>query len=55
MLSFTVNRVLKLVSKDDPFFSTISEPSSETVNLGELNFMFAIENIDPRAGKISVI
>ena len=54
MLSLTVNRTLKLVSKDDPFFSTISEDYDETVYLGEkLNFMFAIANIDPRAGLIS--
>ena len=54
MLSLTVNRTLKLVSKDDPFFSTLSEQSDDTVYLGELNYMFAIENIDPRVGRVSM-
>ena len=55
MISFTVNRSMKLVSKDDPFFSSLSmSAEEENIDLGKLKYMFAIENIDPRKGRLAV-
>ena len=55
MISFTVNRSMKLVSKDDPFFSSLSMSSDEEeIDLGNLKYMFALENIDPRIGRLVV-
>ena len=54
MISFTVIRLLKLLNKNDPFFSTtVFDAFNKEVNLGEMNFMFALENIDPKIGRIS--
>ena len=54
MLSFTVVRTLKLVSKDDPFFSMLAMAADEVeVDLWDLGFMFAIDNLDPRVGRVS--
>ena len=54
MISLAVNRTLKLVSDDDPFLSSISEAvDDDQVELGSLDFMFAIKNIDPKLGRIT--
>ena len=51
MVSYSVNRMLKLVSKEDPFFSMLTMPSEyQEVDLWELNYMFAIEDVEPRIG-----
>ena len=45
-------RTLKLVNSDDPFLSmiTMKQQDDEIIDLWQLDFMFAIENIDPRIG-----
>ena len=55
MLSFFMVRTLKLISKEDPFFSmtTMSEHNSQ-IRLGELGFIFAVEKIPPEVGKVQV-
>lgn len=54
MMSFTVNRCMKLVSKDDPFFSSLSMDSAEeNVDLGALKYMFAVEQLDPSVGRLT--
>ena len=54
MISFAVNRTLKLVSDDDPFLTLISEAvDDDKVELGSLDFMFAIKKIDPKIGRIT--
>ena len=55
MVSFVVNRSLKLFSKDDPFFSSLSmSAEEENIDLGKLKYMFALENIDSRIGRLKV-
>ena len=53
MLSFFMVRTLKLISKEDPFFSmtTMSEYNSH-IRLGELGFIFAVENVPPEIGRV---
>ena len=54
MISFTVNRTIKLVSKDDPFFSMLAMAAEENeIDLWDLNFMFAVEKLDPRVGRVN--
>ena len=54
MISFSVNRTVKLVSKDDPFFSMLAMAAEEDeVDLWSLKFMFAVEKLDPRVGRVS--
>ena len=54
MISFTVNRTIKLWSKDDPFFSMLAMAAEENeIDLWQLNFMFAVEKLDPRVGRIN--
>ena len=54
MTSFTVVRTMKLVSKDDPFFSTVTKSrEDEGLDLWKLGIMYAIEKIDPSIGVIS--
>ena len=51
MTSFTVVRTLKLVSKDDPFFSTVTKiREDEVIELGKMGMMWAIEKIDAKYG-----
>ena len=53
MTSFTVVRTLKLVSREDPFFSTVTKArEDDLIDLGKLGFMFAIEKIIPEYGII---
>ena len=53
-ISFLGVRTNKLVSATDPFFSmmTMAKEESEPIDLWARNYMFAIEDIDPRAGYI---
>ena len=50
--TFMMLRTLKLVNSDDPFLSmiTMKQQDDEIIDLWQLDFMFAIENIDPRIG-----
>lgn len=53
MISFTVNRCVKLVDASDPFFSMLTMASEdEQIDLWELNYMFAVEKLDPRVGRV---
>ena len=57
MLIFMVERTNKLISANDPFFSMTTlalEELNDPIDLWELGFMFAIEDIDPRIGRIEV-
>lgn len=55
MLAFLVMQTSKLISKDDPFFSmTTVVLDWQQIDLWSLGFMFAIEDIDPRVGRINV-
>ena len=55
MIGFTVNRSVKLVSKKDPFFSMLTMASEfQGIDLWKLNYMFAIESLDPRVGRVQV-
>ena len=48
-------RSIKLVTKDDPFFSlTMMGADDVSIDIWELDFMFAIENLDPRIGRVIV-
>lgn len=48
-------RTKKLVSKDDPFFSTTTMASEDvSFDLWQLGFNFAIEKIDPTIGRLKV-
>ena len=52
-ITFLVIRTIKLASGDDPFFSMTLLPSeNEAIDLWKLDFMFAIEDLDPRVGQI---
>lgn len=56
LIAFLTVRTGKLVSKTDPFFSmmTMAKDETEPIDLGAMNFIFAIEDIDPRAGRVVV-
>ena len=52
-ITFFLLRSIKLVTKDDPFFSlTMMGADDVSIDIWELDFMFAIEKIDPRIGTI---
>ena len=53
---FLVVRSLKLVSLEDPFFSMMTIPRDATalIDLKELGFLFAIQKIDERLGRLEV-
>ena len=53
MLIFIVMRSQKLVSRSDPFFSmtTLAE-NEQRIEVGQLNFMFAIERPDASIGEV---
>ena len=56
LLVFWMVRTLKFINKDDPFFSMIEVPQAdtETVNLWELGFMFAVQDLPPSIGTIEM-
>ena len=44
---------MKLVSKSDPFFSMLSMAAEDDfVDVGNLKYMFAVQNMDPRVGRV---
>ena len=54
-LAFFVIRTIKIATGDDPFFSmTTMEQEGEIIDLHLLDNFFAIEDLDPRVGRISV-
>lgn len=55
-MAFCAVRTLKLVSRDDPFFSMITMEKDEqiAIDLWKNNFAFAIEAVDPKIGRIDV-
>jgi len=56
LIAFLVVQTQKLISKEDPFFSmTTSSKVTDTIDLWELGFIFAIENIDPKVGRIEAV
>ena len=57
MLIFMFIRTSKLFSASDPFFTMTAqalEDTNEFIDLWELGFMFAVEDIDPRIGRVEV-
>ena len=47
-ISFLVVRTMKLVSAEDPFLSTMTTEAEEgAVDLWELGFYFAVEDVEP--------
>lgn len=55
-MAFCGVRTLKLYSASDPFFSmmTMAKEEQDPIDLWALNFMFAVEHVDPRAARITV-
>ena len=48
-------RTMKLFLGEDPFFAMAIEPyENETIDLWSLDFMFAVENIDPKVGRLHI-
>ena len=52
MIAFTMMRLINLFSNDDPYFSMTTHWNENGVDLWDLDFMFAIENLDPAYGRI---
>lgn len=53
MVAFIVNRTLKLLSKNDPFFSMLQMASEDKkIDLWALDYMFAVEKLDPEVGRV---
>ena len=51
--SFFVVQTNKMIAQDDPFFSmTTVALEDQVVDLWQLGFMFAVEDIDPRIGRL---
>ena len=47
---------MKLVKGDDPFFAMTTSPyEDQIIDLWALQFMFAVEAVDPRLGRIEVM
>ena len=55
-LAFCAVRTIKLASREDPFFSmmTMEKDESIPIDLWANNFVFAVEAIDPRIGRLVV-
>ena len=54
-LVFFIIRTIKIVSLDDPFLSmTHMGVEGTPIDLKKLQYFFAIENIDPRIGRVKV-
>ena len=53
---FASMKTLKLVSREDPFLSTHTGPRDDTfaADLKKLDYFFAVQQLDPRAGQIEV-
>ena len=53
MSLFAYTRTVKLFNRDDPLFAMSIEPYDDTtIDLWALEFMFAVEDIDPRYGRL---
>ncbi len=52
MIAFVSVRTLKLVSKNDPFFMSTDEIEDNLIDLWDLGFMFAIQDVSPQVGKV---
>ena len=52
MSMFLMLRTMKLIDDQDPFFSSTIIQSDEKIDLWELGYTFAIENIDPSLGTV---
>ena len=50
MMMFVTLRTMKLIDDKEPFFSSTTIYSDQMIDLQELGFTFAIENIDPSFG-----
>ena len=58
MLSFLIVCTNKLISAEDPFFSMTTrarEDASIPIDVWALGFMFAVQDIDPRFGRVQVL
>ena len=55
-IAFCGVRTLKLYSASDPFFSmmTMAKEEVDPIDLAALDFMFAIEQVDPRVARVVV-
>ena len=52
--TIAITRTIKLISGSDPIFAMAVKPQDdEAIDLWALNFMFAIESIDPKYGTLS--
>ena len=48
-----LTRTRKLFRGDDPFFAMAIEPyEDDIIDLWSLGFMFAVENVDPKVGRL---
>ena len=53
-LIFFLVRTSQLINSDNPNLTMISMAANgQSIDLYELNFFFAIENVDPKVGRIS--
>ena len=53
MTSFVAMRLIKLVIKNDPLVTMLTVDSMESeVDLLDLNYMFAIQALDSRIGRV---
>ena len=52
MMMFLTLRTMKLIDDKEPFFSSTTFYSDQMIDLWELGFTFAIENIDPTFGSV---
>ena len=49
-------RTVKMFAREDPYFAMVkSLYGGETIDLWALDFMFAIEAVDPRLGRLEVV
>ena len=55
-LSFFVIRTIKFAKKENPYISmtTVALDNDESVDLGALDFIFAVEKLDPKVGRVTL-
>ena len=53
---FCFVKTQKLLGHDDPFFASIKVPANvgESISLQDLQYLFAIQKVDPRYGRVIV-
>ena len=55
MICFLLARTMKLYTMEDPFFSMFPMALKESqIDLWQLGFMFAVQKVDARIGKIDI-